>query len=92
MNDSNISSSGAGAVSISEHECVTNGSLGQNFLHNFMYMYFIDMHMHVQKNQDQSRMTHNVCTHVCMYVIAVLYCTYILCYNYAAAKSVHHLY
>ena len=29
MNDSNISSSSVGAVSVSEHECVTNGSLDQ---------------------------------------------------------------
>ena len=36
MNNSNISSSSSvGAVSVSEHECVTNGSLGQYFLRNF---------------------------------------------------------
>ena len=40
MNDSNISSSIAGAVSVSEHECVSNGLLGQYFLHYFMYYVF----------------------------------------------------
>ena len=50
-------------------------------------MYFIDMH--VPKNQAQSGMTHNVSSMVypCMYAI-LLNCCIILCYNYAAAKSV----
>ena len=39
MNDLNISSSSSvGAVLVSEHECVTNGSLGQYFLHNCTYI------------------------------------------------------